>query len=174
MYTQPHWVEFPKPGRIAIMPRPKGGDELPEELWGLRSAGAHIIVSLLTAAEQREVGLREEAARCRAAGLEYVSYPIEDRSIPSTSQDLFLLVKSLDERLRKGKNIVIHCRAGIGRSGLVAACLMIHRGIPVDTAWQRLIDSRGCAVPDTPEQRDWVDRFARFFRIAPPPSPRGT
>lgn len=171
MYTQPHWIDFPSPGRVAIMPRPRGGDSLPEEIWGLRSGGAQVVVSLLTRAEEKEMGLREEASRCRAAGLEFVSFPIEDRSIPSTSQDLFVLVKSLDGRLKEGKSVVIHCRAGIGRSGLVAACLLVLRGIPVDTAWQRLIDGRGCPVPDTPEQRDWVDRFARFFRVAPPSSP---
>ena len=74
--------------------------------------------------------------------------------------------------IRRKAEVVAAVRGGL--ISLEDACDRYTLTVDEFLSWQRLIDSRGCAVPDTPEQRDWVDRFARFFRIAPPPSPRGT
>ncbi|MDP2708210.1 MAG: hypothetical protein Q8O70_12020, partial [Burkholderiales bacterium] len=63
--------------------------------------------------------------------------------------------------LAEGKNLAIHCRQGIGRSALLAACLLIMTGVDPDTAFQRLSAARGCAVPETAEQREWVRKFAQ-------------
>lgn len=62
--------------------------------------------------------------------------------------------------LREGKGVVIHCRQGVGRSALVAACVLVICGATVDEAFYRVENARGCPVPDTPEQRDWVVSLA--------------
>jgi hypothetical protein len=48
---------------------------------------------------------------------------------------------------------------GVGCTGLVAACLLISKGAP-ETAVERLSAARGVTVPETAEQRDWIDRYA--------------
>jgi protein-tyrosine phosphatase len=59
-----------------------------------------------------------------------------------------------------GKSVVIHCRQGVGRSALTAACVMAVGGVPVDEALEKIQNARSCPVPDTPEQRRWVAHLA--------------
>ncbi|MFJ9448299.1 hypothetical protein ACIRRH_41785 [Kitasatospora sp. NPDC101235] len=62
----------------------------------------------------------------------------------------------LAERLQGGAHVVTHCRAGIGRSSLLAAALLVLNGVDPDTAWKHIERARGLAVPDTAEQREWT------------------
>ena len=154
--------ELPGPwkGRFAIAPRPRGGDWLEDDVRALRSAPVDLIVSTLTPGEQAELGLEDEAQLSRAAGIEYVAFPIEDRGVPASSAATEL-VERIRSDLAVGKNVAIHCRAGIGRSSILAAAVLITSGMDVDAAFQQIEKARGLAVPDTPEQRAWVERFAR-------------
>ncbi len=60
--------------------------------------------------------------------------------------------------------MLIHCRAGIGRSGMLAACVLVKAGLDPEAALQRVSEARGCPVPDTEEQRAWVFAFAEEIR----------
>jgi|GraSoiStandDraft_36_1057302.scaffolds.fasta_scaffold11374_3 protein-tyrosine phosphatase len=146
--------------RLGIMPRPRGHDWLSDDLRMLRRAGVDVIVSALTALEAEELGLAEEAQECAQNGLLFISFPIEDRSVPTSHVDFGALVNQLLEYSRKGKAIAVHCRAGIGRSSMIAACVLIRNSLSVESAFQAIEESRGCPVPDTPEQRRWVERFS--------------
>lgn len=55
----------------------------------------------------------------------------------------------------------MHCRAGIGRSAIIAASLLALNGTDVDLAFKLVTEARGCPVPDTPEQKKWVEQFVR-------------
>ncbi|MGC2780729.1 MAG: hypothetical protein WA418_34345, partial [Bradyrhizobium sp.] len=59
-------------------------------------------------------------------------------------------------RLTTGDAALIHCRAGIGRSAAIAACVMIRLGVNPAEALARITAARGARVPDTEEQRAWV------------------
>lgn len=63
--------------------------------------------------------------------------------------------------LTEGQAVAIHCRMGIGRSSLIAVSLLTRVGHAADDAWRRVEAARGRPVPDTPEQRAWVEVFAR-------------
>src|SRR5256885_568555 len=79
MRTELTWIEGPWPGRLAIMPRPRGGDWLEDEIQSWRQSGVDVIISLLTREEQTELSLADEEELCRANGMEFVSFPIVDR-----------------------------------------------------------------------------------------------
>src|SRR6266508_2956600 len=115
-----------------------------------------MVVSLLTQEEVADLDLVQEAALCQAHGLQFFSFPMADRGVPSSRRATLDLVRKLDKTLAEGKNIVIHCRQGIGRSALVAACLLASAGIDAEAAFRRISAARGCLVPETPEQRSWV------------------
>src|SRR5215467_12015677 len=70
------------------------------------------------------------------------------------------LERSRTEYLRQGKAVGVHCRAGIGRSSMIAACALIRTGLSVELAFRMIEKARGCSVPDTPEQREWVERYS--------------
>jgi protein-tyrosine phosphatase len=145
--------------RLAIVPRPRGQDWLPDDIDLLRRAGIDVIVSALTPPETEELGLLEEAECCRTNGIQFISFPIEDRSVPSSSTSFSELLDSLKASLAEGKAVGVHCRAGIGRSSLIAAALLIQNGVSPETAFLTIQEARGCPVPDTVEQRNWVERY---------------
>lgn len=163
MRTELYWIEGPWRGRLAIMPRPRGGDWLEDEIQAWRRSGVDVVVSLITREEQTELNLRDEEALCRANSIEFVSFPIVDRSVPSSAEAFSLQVIKLAEQLANGQNIAVHCRQGIGRAALVAICLLTVSGMEPATAIERVGKARGCAVPETPEQRRWITNFAKAF-----------
>jgi hypothetical protein len=154
-------VPGPWKGRLAIVPRPRGGDWLDEEIGALRSAGVGLLVSMLTPTEAAEFELNDEGALCLARGIDWISFPIVDRGVPASIEAMAEVVRRLERTLSQAKKVAIHCRAGIGRSSLLAACVLVSSGIGVDEAFGQVEASRGCPVPDTQEQREWVATFAK-------------
>jgi len=163
MRTTIYWIEGPLPGKLAISSRPRGGDWLEDEVRSWRHSKLDLIVSLLTADEISELELSQEAELCRVHGLQFLVFPIADRDVPSSRAETLDFVQKLHGALTGGKNVLIHCRQGIGRSALIAACLLVLSGMDPETAFQRVSAARGVPVPETPEQRKWVGEFGRIF-----------
>ncbi|MGP8243577.1 MAG: dual specificity protein phosphatase family protein [Bryobacteraceae bacterium] len=160
MRTEIYRVDGPWPGRLALAARPRGGDWLVDEIASWRRDGIEAVLSLLTPEEERDLDLETERREAEAQGIEFLSFPIPDREVPSSEAEMTLALEKLDGALSSGKNVVVHCRQGIGRTGLVAACLLVSRGLSPEAAVSRLSAARGVAVPETSEQRDWIDRYA--------------
>ena len=158
--TTIHWVHGLDPHRLGLSARPRGGDALADEVAAWRAAGIAVVVSLLEPPEVRELELRDEAALCAAAGIAFVSLPVPDRGLPAVVRDFEVQVDALAARLRAGDAVVVHCRAGIGRTGVLAGCLLHALGVPSGEIFHRLSRSRGVAMPDTVAQIDWVERHA--------------
>ncbi len=156
MQTRVHWINKVENGRLTTMPCPRGGDWLVEEIRSLKECGVGLVVSLLERQEIEALELAEEEALCEANGISFLSFPITDGKVPSSTQDTLKFAESICNHLRSGKNVAIHCRAGIGRASVVAACVLMLSGFSVDDAFHRIESARGCSVPDTPEQRNWV------------------
>jgi protein-tyrosine phosphatase len=158
MRSELHWIEGPWSGRLAIMPRPRGGDWLEDEIASWRRLGIDVIVSTLTTEENSELDLTGEREVCEGGKIAFVSFPIEDRGTPSSRSATLELVRRLGQELSSGKKIAIYCRQGVGRSALLAACILAANGVKPASAWERIATPRGCVVPDTSEQREWVVR----------------
>ena len=148
-------------GKLAILARPRGEDWLGDEVAGWKVAGVDIVVSLLTSGEESELGLTSEAEIVNRYGLRHVGFPIADYSVPSSKIPLQRLAAELNNQLSRGACIGIHCRQGIGRSSLVAACVLVNSGESTKSAFEHIELARGVAVPDTVEQKEWVNSFAR-------------
>ncbi len=144
------------------MPRPRGGDWLDREIQALAKAGVNVLVSLLTADEIAELELQDEERLCGDCGLRFISFPIPDRGVPFSMPEAGRALDLILEELWAGKAVAVHCRMGIGRSALVAACLLKSQGIGVDEAFAMISRARGFSVPDTEEQGEWVQGFAEF------------
>jgi hypothetical protein len=159
--TEVYWLADNWPGRLALVPRPRGGDWLEDEVAAWAQAGLNVIVSLLEADEAAELGLSQEEELCVAAGLSFISFPLVDRSIPTSRAATLELAQQLGALLTQGKNIGIHCRQSVGRAPLLAAVVLFALGIEAQTVLQRIGAARGCVVPETAEQRRWLLALAR-------------
>lgn len=161
MHPEIYWIPSPWPGRLAVLPRPRGGDWLEGEIAGFRQMGVDVMVSALEKPEEMLLELTRELELCLAKGMEFISFPIPDGGVPSSEKAVGELVKSLATRLSAGKAVAIHCRAGIGRAATLAASLLVLSGMEPEAAFQMIQKARGCPVPDKKEQAEWVEDFAR-------------
>ena len=128
------------PGRLTFGPRPRSPAEV---------ADVDLLINLLTDAEMQELGLDWLASR---------RLPICDRECPPNRALLDHILAEAEACLRGGGRVHIHCRAGIGRAGLVTACL-VSRLDGGSHLWERLSRARGVDCPDTEEQRAWVEDY---------------
>jgi protein-tyrosine phosphatase len=167
MRTELFRIEGPWQGRLAIMPRPRGGDWLEEEIQSWRRSGIDVVVSLLMPDEVTDLDLVAERDLCRANGVEFVSFPITDRGVPTSMEAFSDLLSVVAGQLASGKNIAVHCRQGIGRAALVAIGLLILSGVEAKVAIARVGSARGCGVPETPGQRRWIEDYEEAAHAAP-------
>ena len=157
MTVQPYWIT----PRIAIIPRPRGRDWLPLEMEAAAAAGVNIVVSLLPEDEAEELGLAREEEAATQAGIGFFNSPIQDRGVPGDVAKFEALLESVAGLVASGKRVGMHCRACIGRSSVLAASLLIRSGVLAATAWKKIEAARQFPVPDTKEQREWVDTNIR-------------
>lgn len=139
---------------------------------------------------QSEVQTRERLSRLSSAGIDafidltqpgelvpydtylplqidHVRKPIADHGTPEYAWHMQEILETIDALLARGKTIYLHCRAGIGRTGTVVACHLIHRGLAPEPALQELNRLwRQCArsatwpsVPETDAQVEYVRRW---------------
>jgi protein-tyrosine phosphatase len=164
MKTPLYWIPGPWSGRLATAPRPRGGDWLDDEIAAWKADGVAIVISTLTKKEAAHLDLDRERQACAGVGIEFFGFPIPDCEIPASIGALQEFLVPLEAKLVDGHGVAIHCRMGIGRSSTLAACLLILAGLSADEAFKRICAARGCTVPDTPEQRRWVETFERTRR----------
>jgi len=138
------------------MGRPRSGEWASSEFSGLAALGVTDLVSLLESSEARDLELHNEASLCGAASIAFHAFPIPDRGTPSSVSALSKLACNLYHSVADGHGVAIHCRAGIGRSGLVAAAVLMHGGHSMERALSQISKARGVPVPDTPEQAEWL------------------
>ncbi len=158
--TSFYWVNGPWNGKLALAARPRGGDWLEDDIGEWKRAGIGTVLSLLTPEEEKEFDLRREGERTRKEGLEFLSFPIVDMQVPRSEAKLGRALEDVTRELSSGRSVLVHCRQGIGRTGLVAACLLIRSGMSPGAALEAVSAARGMAVPETAEQRDWIERYA--------------
>lgn len=104
--------------------------------------------------------MRDEASLCEQQGIAFLSYPIQDRDVPQQMNEAKSVIDSFARYVTEGKHIAIHCRMGIGRSALIAAATLVALGETTERAFAMIREVRGYEVPDTAEQREWVERFS--------------
>ncbi|MEJ1968346.1 MAG: hypothetical protein WDN03_06875 [Rhizomicrobium sp.] len=150
------WIDAPLKGRIAIVSRPLGGERLNEEIAALKAEGLDALVSLLEPGEAAELGLTREADICALHGIAFYAFPIADRGLPGDAATFAILAQSLANRVANREAVAVHCRAGIGRSSLAAASILVCGGVAAEETAALLSRARGLTVPDTDAQRAWI------------------
>jgi protein-tyrosine phosphatase len=145
------WVPLPAVlGKLGIGMAPGRSDRTADAAWArdlhadlrrLRHVHkAQTLVTLLTDDEIRTLGIDELADAVAAHGIEHLRLAVEDGTAPTAEQEdaAMKLLHAIVQRLQDGRTVVVHCRAGQGRSGTVAAMVAAALGEPPSAAIARV------------------------------------
>ena len=104
-----------------------------------------------------KLGVGELGEQARAMGLDWHHLPLRDVSVPTADFEVQWRTSGSELRayLLGGEGVVVHCRGGLGRTGLVAARLLIELGEHPPAALRRVRAARPGAV-ETHEQERYV------------------
>ena len=104
--------------------------DLDEDLAAIEAWGASVLVSLVEAAEFERLGAGELPATVKQRSFAWLHAPIPDMQAPPVDAVATLThhAPELIAALQRGERIVIHCAAGLGRSGSIAAWLLVEMG----------------------------------------------
>jgi len=147
-------------GSIGMTARPRGNDWLEGEIKRLKNIKVDIVISLLEQHEIIELEIEKEAAFCKENNIKFINYPIKDRSVPDDKSSFLKLIEFMFENLETQKKIIVHCRMGIGRTGIVVAAFLIKNGMNKNEVFEILSKARTLKMPDTEEQSQWVKDLA--------------
>jgi ADP-ribosyl-[dinitrogen reductase] hydrolase len=110
--------------------------DLEIDLRAVCDFGATALVSLIEDHEFDLLGVRDLGDRAEEVGLDWHHLPIRDVDIPDASFETIWHYAGLRLRqiLRRGGTVVLHCRAGLGRTGTIAARLLVEMGESTEAA----------------------------------------
>jgi ADP-ribosylglycohydrolase len=152
-----YWVE---PGRILAGEHPDGGSEAATRarIEALCAAGVRSFVDLTEAGElpdYREFLPRE---------VTWHSFPFPDHSVPRSKQQMREVQQLLEKLMAAGTLVYVHCRAGIGRTGITIGCYLREQGesaagvlAQLNQLWQQNARAtRWPVIPETEEQEQFI------------------
>lgn len=150
------------PGMWADSVRGRWERDLAADMNALEEEHAtHVLVSLMEDFEYGYYGIPELLEKDGYGGIEILRFAIRDMGVPqeAESEEFEAFVQEVVYRLEAGKNVVVHCRGGLGRTGTVAACVLVALGShTADDAIGAVRKARRRTV-QTEEQADFVRQF---------------
>ena len=164
------------PGRIGLTLAPGKKDDawerdLVADVARLRETyDTSVLVSLVGDAELELLGIPDLDWVARSRGVRVCQLPVVDGGVPENGSDVVGLVRMALATAEVGDTVVVHCRGGLGRSGLFAACCLIALGHDPASAIHRVRATRPGAV-ETLAQERFVEQFLDAWRRAPPVVP---
>ena len=122
--------------------------------------GVELLVPLLEPHEYTMLQIPDLIERAREVRHDDAALSDPRRLHPGSMAGAQRVVLEVLSEVARGTTAVIHCRGGIGRSGIIAAACLVARGVEPDDAIARVRRVRPGAV-ETSEQERWVHEFAR-------------
>jgi hypothetical protein len=156
-------------GRLAMSRAPGWTGDLHQELAQIRSEGIRSVLALIEDDDIRFWGMAKCAddyvAVVAEEGLALHRHPIPDHGVPASLPDFVATIAGLNDRLRGGESILVHCVAGIGRTGLATACSLVALGAELDEA-VAIVRATNAFRIETAGQLRFVEDFALAVRDA--------
>ena len=118
--------------------------DLAEDLDVIRDWGAIAVVTLITREEMEYLKVSSLGAGVRSRGMEWWHLPILDGHVPDDDFEARWVEAgaAIRNHLRSGRDVLVHCKGGLGRAGTIAARLMVELGTPPDDAIRLVRKSR--------------------------------
>lgn len=158
-----YWV---LPGRLLAGEHPSGGiqTQLPARIGALALAGIDSYVDLT------EEGEQPDYRSLLPARAEYLRSAIVDMSVPFNVSQTQMLVASIRASLARQRRVYVHCRAGIGRTGLIVGCFLAEEENngrsalkALNALWRQSERAQSWPrVPQTLEQADYIRHWPKM------------
>jgi len=148
-------------GQLIFTPCPGSkGTSVDEALATLQAAGADALITLMPAEELARNEATQLPQLCSERDLEWFHLPVADEQVPLADFDRAWdgAAARIHELLDAGKRVAIHCKGGSGRTGLIAARILIDREVPRATAIACVQALRPKAIQH-PAHVGWIERF---------------
>lgn len=131
--------------------------DLRTDIEAIQEWGASSVLTLIEPHEFDLLSVRGLPDAVRAAGLVWLHAPIPDVSVPGPAFRAAwrTIGPRLLDDLKEGRSVVVHCRGGLGRAGMVAAMLLVMMGEDAPIAVERVRSVRPGAI-ETREQEAYV------------------
>ena len=152
--VSPFEIPVEMSGSLFVMPKPSA-IALDRQIAALAKSGVTQVVSLLQEDEAAALGLSSEEHACRKAGLHFVHFPIVDFGLPDELA-FAALARDIFADVSRGVSVLIHCKGGIGRSGMLSSLVVAQSIGSAERAMEHVSQVRGVEVPDTQDQRDFM------------------
>ncbi len=136
---------------------------LEEDLDSLVRSGTHAFLTFVTDVELEWSGVPDLVERTEARGIRAERFAIPDQRVP-TFAEAEPVVDKIVQALARGEKVVLACMGGLGRSGMIAACVLVRLGLEPDEAIARVRVARGPRAVETSLQEEFVRGFARAPR----------
>jgi protein-tyrosine phosphatase len=151
------------PAALFLTGMPGRYENLDEVLQDVRDQAISLIVCLAPLDEIREKSPQYYNAVTRGAvSCSVEECPVPDRGTPEDEHRFLATVEDAAGRLRAGERVLVHCGAGIGRTGMFATCTLVAVGVFPEVA-ERAVRAAG-SHPETPEQHAFVKRVSTRLR----------
>ncbi|TCO71124.1 cyclin-dependent kinase inhibitor 3 family protein [Rhodovulum euryhalinum] len=133
--------------------------DLATDLDAIAAWGARLVLTLVEPAELVALKVPDLGAESVARGLDWRHLPIADYSVPTPAFEAAWQADGRDIRaiLRGGGDVLVHCKGGLGRAGMIAARLLAELGMAPDAAIRAVRRARPGAI-ETPSQLAAVRR----------------
>lgn len=149
------------PGTLIFTPCPGTKDSsIDSALSTLKQAGADAVLTLMPSAELAQNAASDLSTLCAAQGLLWLHLPVADEQVPQTDFDAAwpAAMAQIRQLLAADKAIAIHCKGGSGRTGLIAARILIELGIARSEAISLVQALRPKAIQH-PAHAGWIAQF---------------
>jgi protein-tyrosine phosphatase len=105
-----------------------------------------------------------KAIQEKEIAFDLLMFPISDFGIPDNPNRFIRLAQDIAHNLQEGVNILIHCGAGIGRTGTLAVITLIAVGLSVEESQMRVAIAG--SFPETNIQKNFIQlAHANFFEV---------
>jgi protein-tyrosine phosphatase len=150
-------VMAPDGGQIAIAPIPGRSGDFEADLCMILAWRPELVISLTTLQEFSETSEMDFSFFLHRENIDWIHLPIPDHGTPDPQTEAEWTEVSTRVRrlLTDDGHVLIHCRAGQGRSGMMAMRLLVEMGLPPESALERVRTVRPHAV-ETTDQFAWA------------------
>lgn len=130
----------------------KWNRDIEDDIKHIYSEKIDVIVCLLEWSEMKTMNIIDYPKKVKNTGITFYHLPVKDLDCPHDN-DLKLIVETILKYLLSGKNVLVHCKEGLGRSGVIVACCLCNFGFSGDESINMVRKQRKGAIQNTCQEK---------------------